>query len=324
MAAPTAPARADLIAGIGKVSRNDGTTTYITQDENEFSINLREVLSDIRIGGQTIDKRWVQYTAELNFNTDGRLTAAALAQLFNNPANLLPGASIMGQPSAPATDVPTVVTGSDGATHTLKNTAITGLPSLRLHPEQGAIGPVTITAIIGNSKNWTDSDAFYEVGSGGTYTDSTWVSSDPLRQQYSAAYGSVTGLTDFQAVDGFNVDFRMTVNPIVVGGITRDLKFGGLEVMVRCIPAKPTTANLLTALKVDAASGGLTGRSLFAIANSLVLTGSDGTAHVTIPKATIYTGAFNFSGARLRTGEIAFYACRNYASGVQAALYTIA
>ncbi len=323
MAAPTAPARADLIVGIGKVSRADGTTTYISQDESEFSINLQESLANITIGGQTIDKRWIEYTGELTFNPDGRLTTGALAQFWNNQANLLPGASIFGQPGAPATDVTTVVTGSDGAVHTLKNTAVTGLPSMRLHPEQGFIGPVTISAIIGNSKNWTDADAFYEVTGSGTFADATWIPSDVLRQQYSAAYGAIAGLTDFQGRDGFQIDFRMSVNPIKVEGITRDMKFGGLEVMVRCIPAKPTTAQLLTALKVDAASAGLTGRSLFSIANTLVLTGSDAVAHITIPKATLYTGRFAFSGEKLRTGEIAFYACRNYATGVQAALYTI-
>lgn len=324
MAAPTAPARSDLITGIGKISRNDGTTTYVSQDESEFSINLRESLANIMIGGQTIDKRWIEYTAELQFNPDGRLTAAALAQFWNNQSNLLPGASIFGMPGTPATDVPTVVTGSDLDVHTLCNTAITGMPSLRLHPERGAIGPVTLTAIIGNSKNWTDTNAFYEKTGSGTFTDSTWVPSDPLRQQYSCAYGAVAGLTDFQGQDGFTVDFRLGVSPVKVGGITRDMKFGSLEVMVRCIPAKPTTAQLLTALKVDAASAGLTGRALYSQAAALTLTGSDGTAHVTIPKASIYTGGFTFSGEKLRTGEIAFYACRNYATGAQAALYTIA
>lgn len=323
MSAPTAPARADLVVGIGKVSRADGTTTYITQDEAKFSINLRESLANVMIGGQTIDKRWLQYTAEAVINTDGRFTTPAIAQLWNNMANVLPGASIFGQPGAPATDVPTVISASDGELHTLKNTAWTGLPSMRLDPERGAIGPATLTAIIGNSKNWGDADAFYEVGTGATYPDATWVSSDVMRQQYSAAFTG-TGLTDFQGKNGFDVDFRLTVNPIIIQGITRDIKFGALEVMVRCIPAKPTVANLFAALKVPAASAALTGRSLFASANSLVLTGSDGTAHLTIPKANIYTGKFTFSGDELRTGEIAFWACRNYATGVQQALYTVA
>jgi hypothetical protein len=320
MAAPTAPARSDLIVGIGKLSRNDATTTYITQDEREFSINLKESLANVMIGGQTIDKRWIQYTAEATINPDGRMTAAAIAQFWNNYSNMLPGADIFG-----SADVPAIITGSDGAIHTLKATAWTGLPSLRLHPEQGAIGPATLTAIIGSGKNWTDADAFYEVTTGGTFTDATWISSDPLRQQYSAAFGAVGGLTDFQAVDGFTVDFRLGVSPINIAGITRSMKFGSLEVMVRCIPAKPTTAQLLTALKVDAASAGLTGRSNFSAAAALTITGpASATAVVTIPKASIVTGGFTFSGEKLRTGEIGFYACRNYSTGAQAALYTIA
>jgi hypothetical protein len=319
MPAPTAPARSDLVVGIGKVSRNNGATTYITQDETEFQINLRESLANVMIGGQTIDKRWIEYTGEVTFNPDGRFTSAAIAQLFNDHANLLPGASIFG-----TADVPTVITGSDGAVHTLMATAFTGLPQLRLHPERGNIGPATLTAIIGSGKNWSDASAFYEVAGGGTFTDATFVSSDPLRQQFFGTLTGITGLTDFQARDGFIVDFRLSVNPIKVGGITRDFKFAGLEVMVRCIPAKPSTAELMAALKVTAASAGLTGRALFSQAVALTLTGSDGIAHVTIPKASIVTGGFAFSGEKLRTGEIAFYASRNYTSGAQQALYTIA
>lgn len=325
MPAPTAPTRDSLIVGIGKISRPVGSLTYTTQDETEFAIRLREKLSDVKIGGQTIDKRWIEYTAELTFNPDGRMrppapNAAAATDLFWNAyANFLPGASIF-----TTSDIATTVTGSDGAVHSLKCTAVTGMPSLRLHPERGAIGPCTITGIIAEAKNWTDSDAFYEVTGSGTFTDSTWTPSDVLRQQYSAAYGAVPGLTDFQGIDGFTVDFRLTTSPIVVQGITRDMKFTSLEVMVRCQPTTATTANILAALKVDAASAGLTGRSLFSGANSLTITGADGTAILTIPKATIYTGEFNFSGQRLRVGEVAFYACRNYSSGAQAALYTVA
>jgi hypothetical protein len=324
MPAPTAPLRSDLLVGIGKVTRSDGATNLIMQDESEFSIQLLESLSPISIGGQVIDQRWIEYKAQLQFNTDGRLSAAALAQFWNNVANYLPGKSMAGQAAAPQTDVSTVVTGSDGETHTLHNSIITGLPSLRLHPERGAMGPATITGIIGETKNWTDASAFYSVGSGGTYTDATWVTSDPLRQQYSAAYGAIGGLTDFQMQDGWTIDFNLRTHMLPVQGITRDIKFVGLEVMARGIPAKPTVAQLLAELQVPAASAGLTGRSLYSGAQSLVITGANGTAHVTIPKARLYTGRFTFSGQALRTGEIAFYACRNYSSGAQQALYTIA
>jgi hypothetical protein len=320
MAAPTAPARSDLIVGIGKVYRDDGTTQFVTYDETEFSIQLKEKLSDVIIGGQTIDKRWIEYTAELTFNPDGRKTAAALAQFWNNYATFSPGQSIY-----TATDRTTIATGSDGAVHTLAATAITGMPSLRLHPEKGAIGSATITGIIGSGKNWSEASSFYDLGSGGTFTDATFTPSDVLRQQYSAAFAGVSGMTDFQAQDGFQVDFRLGTAPTPVGGITRDMKFKSLEVMVRCIPAKPNTANILAALYATPATGRLTGASNYATSASLVITGSDGTTTVTIPKCALVTGGFNFSGEKLRTGEIAFYACRPTTGGsIATALYTIA
>ena len=327
MPAPTAPLRSDLVAGVGIIRRDDGTTQLETQDEREFSINLRESLANVMIGGQTIDKRWIQYTAEVQYTPDGRWTDASKAQYWNNQANFLPGKSIFGQPGAPDTDVHLVVTGSDGAVHTLFNTAITGMPSLMLHPENGAIGPVTATAIIGNGKNWTDASAFYEVSGGGSFAYSgspTWTPSDVLRQQYSANFSGVSGMGDFQAVDGFKVDFRLSVGETKIGGITRDMKFTSLEVVVRCIPAKPTTAQLLASLAVNSANARLTGASHYANAHSLVITGSDGTTSVTIPKCAVVTGAFAFSGEKLRTGEIQFYGCRNYSAGSQVALYTIA
>lgn len=317
----TAPTRASLVAGIGKVSRAASSGTYVSQDETEFSIQLRETLADVKIGGQTVDKRWVEYLAELQFNPDGRLTAPSLLLFWNDFANLLPGVSIFG-----ASDVPTTVTGSDGATHMLAASAITGMPSLRLHPERGAIGPATITGIIGSAKDWSQASSFYDVGSGGTFADSTWVPSDVLRQQYSAAYsGAVNGgLTDFQMQDGWTIDFRLGLAPIKVQGITRDMKFTSLEVMARGIPVGATTAQILAALYAQSGHARATGGSHFATSGSLVITGADAVAHVTIPKASIYTGAFTFSGEKLRNGEVAFYACRNYASGVQAALYAIA
>lgn len=315
----TAPSRASLIAGIGKLSRAASSGTYISQSETEFTIALKEKLSDIKIGGQTIDKRWIEYNAECQFVGDGRLTAPGLLLFWNDYANLLPGASVYG-----STDVPLIATGSDGAIHTVMASALTSMPSIILHPERAAIGSATFTGIIGSALDWTAASSFYEVTTGGTYTDATWVPSDPLRQQYSAAYGAVTGLTDFQAVDGWTIDFRLSLSPIVVQGITRDMKFSGLEVMARCQPAGLTTANALAALKANTANAGATGRSLFSAGQNLVITGADGTAHVTIPKASIYNGQFTFSGEKLRVGEVAFYACRNYATGAQSALYTIA
>lgn len=325
----TAPTRASLIAGIGKVSRAASTGTYVSQDESEFNINLREKLSDVRIGGQTIDKRWIEYLAELTFNPDGRMTAPAVLMFWNDFNNLIPGASIFG-----SADVPTVVTGSDGAIHTLAATAVTGIPSLRLHPEKGAIGPATITGIIGSAKDWSDASSFYDVTTGGTFTDTTWVPSDVLRQQYSAAYsGTVaTGLSDFQMQDGWTIDFRLKTAPTVVQGITRDMKFTGLEVMARGIPVGPTTAQIQAALYAQSGHARKTGGSHYSTAGDLVITGANSTAHVTIPKASIYTGGFAFSGEKLRNGEVAFYACRPFAtwdsysvtSGAQNALYKIA
>lgn len=321
----TAPSRASMVAGIGRIQRAASTGTYYTFDESEFTIQLREKLSPTRIGGQVIDQRWIEYVAELTFNPDGRLTAPALLLFWNDFANLLPGASIYG-----AADVTTVVTGSDGAVHTLAASAVTSLPSLRLHPEQGAIGPATITGIIGDTKgDWSAANSFYDLSSGGSFSDPTtpaFTPSDILRQQYSAAYsGTVSaGLTNFQMLDGWTIDFRLSLAPVVVQGVTRDMKFTGLEVMARGIPVGATTQELLNALYADSGSARLPGGSHFATSGSLVITGADTTAHVTIPKASIYTGGFTFSGEKLRNGEVAFYACRNYSSGAQAALYTIA
>jgi hypothetical protein len=99
-----------------------------------------------------------------------------------------------------------------------------------------------------------------------------------------------------------------------------------MGVLVRFIPAgATTTANLLDALLADSGSARKPGGSLHATAASFTLTGADSIVYLTIPKLVPYKGQFEFSHIKLRTGEIALYACRPATSGdLSTALYTLA
>jgi hypothetical protein len=307
--------RASLIQGVGRAVRG----SYTSQAETEFSISLREKLSPVKLNGGSIDTRIIEYLAELILQGDGRMTAAALTLFWNSFASLAPGASLFG-----ASDTPLLVHGSDGALHTLIASAVTKMPSIILHPEKAAVGPVTFTGILGTGLDFDDANSFYNIATGATYDDAGFLPADVLRQQYTAAWSGKTGFTAFEMQDGWTIDFNLTANPVMVQGVTRDFKFVNLEVMARGIPVGPTTAQINDAMKLTG-TGALVGRSAHANAAELTITGvSDSAIHVTIPKAMLINATHTFSGEKLRNGEVAFYACRSFTAGVPQALFTIA
>lgn len=308
--------RAQLIVGVPKIVRD----TYVSHSQTDATITLQEALSPVNVGGQEIDKRFLEYIAKLTFQPDGRFPSA-LVTLLNSLATLKPGASGFG-----SSDTPTVVTGSDGATHTLASSGLIDSWEMDFHPDRNLINALTLTGIIGTGKVLSDASSLYDVGSGGTYEDSTFTHASVIRQQYTGALSGVTGLTSIEAQDGFKVSFTPQFEALKVAGVTRDFKFKGMGVMVRFIPAGATTAaNILDALQADSGSARKPGGSLHASAASFTLTGADSVVYLTIPKATPSRGQFDFSSIKLRTGEIALYGCRPATSGdLSTALYTLA
>lgn len=314
----TPPTRASLIIGVARIVRG----SYSTQGEVPFKLVIKPKHAEVKMSGQTIGKRWLGAICELSFVPDGRLTSAALSLFWNQFANMLPGASLFA-----GADIPTVLHCTDGETITIAASQVTKIPSLMLHPERGAIGSATISGLVGSGLAYTAASSFLDVGTGATFTDSGFTSAAILRQQYTAAFAGVTGFTSFQAAEGWQIDFNLSATEKPIQGPTRDFRFQGLEVMAKGTQLpEPTTSQLYDAMKVkSASSGAVPGREEAAIAAALTITGDvSGTAHVTIPLASIIEADNNFSSIDLRVGDVGFYGSRPSAIGAQSSLYTIA
>jgi hypothetical protein len=309
--------RASLIQGPVKAVRD--TAVFFTQDSPVVS--LRPETSPLVLASHgEIDKRLLHYVVETSLRPDGRLSAALIALFWNNFANLAPGASLFGD-----ADVPLALHASDGALHTFKASAVTRIPDMILGVDQTAIGQATLTGVIGTGLDADDADSLYTVAAGSTFVDATMANGGGFkRQQYFAAWGAVTGFTAFEAEERWTVSFNLRLQPRVIQGVLRDIRFLGVEVMARCVPVGPTSANILAALELQGSSDALPGRSSYDNAAALTITGADGTTTFTIPKASIQGAGFRFGGDVLRQGEVGFYACRNFTTGAQQALYTVA
>lgn len=307
--------RAQLIVGPAKVVRG----SLIQHSQKDAVIKLNPNSSPVMISGQEIDKRFLEYLPTIEFQPDGRMPAALLT-LLNQWATTKPGADGFG-----ASDTPTVVTGSDGAVHTLAATNLIDPWEMDFHPERNLIDRLTLRAVLATGLDLATAASLYDVTSGGTYEDSTFTHAAVIRQQYTGALATVSGLTSIEGADGFKVNFAPIFNPRPVAGVTRTMKFAGMGVMVRFIPAgAATTQNILDALLADSGSTRKPGGSYHATAQSFTLTGADSTVYLTIPKMTPYDGQFEFSNINLRTGEIALYACRPATGGdLSTALYTL-
>ncbi len=310
------PTRASLTIGVGRIVKG----SFSTQGETEFSLRILPKHVSVQIAGQEIGKRWVGSIAELTFVGDGRLTSALIAE-YNAIANMLPGASMGG-----SSDTPTTIHVSDGgspivllASFFSRFGAITG------HPERGIVGAHTITGIVATGKNFSEANSFVDVTGTSTYTDSGFTSAAVLRQLYTCALASgPTGLTSFQFADGWTFETDLKIAAREIQGVVRDFRFQGLNAMVKGIPVEPTFTQILTAMK-SSGTGAVPGREEAANAFAFTATGDvTSTAHVTIPLCSVVDTQAEFSSIKLRNGETGFYASRNYSSGAQQALYTIA
>lgn len=307
--------RAQLIVGVPKITRG----SWNTHSQEDAVIDLGEKHSAVMVNGQEIDKRFLEYLPSVTFAPDGRFPSA-LVTLLNQFSNLLPGASLMG-----SSDTPTVVTGSDGAVHTLAATNLIDPWEMNFHPDRNLIDQLVLRSVLATGLDLATSSSLHDVTSGGTFTDSGFTSAGIIRQQYTGALAAVTGLTAIEAQDGFKVSIAPQWSELPVAGVTRDYKFKGVGVLVRFTPAgSATTQNILDALQADSGSSRKPGGSLHAGAAAFTLVGADGITYLSVPKMNLFTGQFQFSHIKLRTGEIGLYASRDYSAGAQQSLYTFA
>jgi hypothetical protein len=216
------------------------------------------------------------------------------------------------------------------------NNAIVGrMPDLILGIEKVILGPMEIWGLIQSGKDPTNTAAYYTYNAaGGSYTFSyPAVPGTALigQQEYTAAFGSVSGMTGFQAQETWTIAHELDWAPVPIQGRTRAFRLLSYRALAKCKPANATMAAILTAFGLQGASApaGTRLSQLAKAANggasfpSLAITGTGGVS-VTLGNAALKTAGFQFGSKPLRQGEIGFVSTADLSSGMPAVPLTLA
>jgi hypothetical protein len=303
--------RVALVAGPAKIVR--GAYTILTRES--FAVNINKPQSSVSVDAYgEIDSLDEDAIVSLSFVPDGRWTADSRALLFPyaNPT--------IGSDPFTSADVPTVITDINSHVHTIKASAVTAMPSLRLSSQGTMItGNCEITGVRGTGLAWTEADSLYKIAtSGGTYADAGFNASDVLIQQWTAAWGTI--LASIPTQDGWTIDFPMSVGYHKAED-TGTVKGSILSVgaVAKCTPVGLSTSALTDAMLIQS-TGAVRGKSARGLATDLVITGAV-SGSVTLKNAKLITAGQRFGATVIRDGEIGFVAARNVTSGTGGALF---
>lgn len=308
--------RSNLVSGPARIVRGAGTV----HSRDSFTVDLVKAQTPLVVEGLgQIDSLDEDRLVTCQFTPEGRWNAATRAFLwpYLNPT--------VGQDIFGSSDTPTVIHDSNSHVHTIIASAVTQMPSLILSASQTMIGAAAITGVAGNGLDWNDASSLYtHAVSGGTFTDAAFVPTDIKVQNYTGAWGAVSGFGTINTESGWTVDFQTDIAFMKTDEVgTMSARLRGVIVSARCIPTDVTQANIIAALDFTE-SGSRRGKGGNALASDLVITGADGSAIVTLKSAKLLSAGMRFGVGVVRNGELAFVATRNFASGVGGALCTLA
>lgn len=304
--------RANLIGGPCKIVRS--AATIFTKDDVNWEIVDESVDVDTSMHGDAIDEVTVNSMIKVTGTPWGAWESLAtlLPSAYTTPTI---GSRIMGD-----ADVPLVVTGTDGQILTAIATGITKLPDLYLGVDKTIFGQMEWTGVVGDAKDMQTADSLYTITSG-AYSDSTFAKTNFKQQLYTAAWGSKTGFTAFQAQEGWTLTHELKLEPIKMQSRIVDFKIIGYRLMAKCKPFGPTQAQIESQLKVQG-TGADAGHLRSANAADLVITGASGAVVATLKNAGLKGGNFVFGNKPLRNGEFAWVSTVGFTAGVAAARAT--
>lgn len=148
-------------------------------------------------------------------------------------------------------------------------------------------------------------------GAGTTDPDTTGFSlSDFVNGVWIGAWGAISGFTNIQAEDYWQLVPSIKYSPLTVQKVTRHYKLDSARFMLKCRPTGPTHTNLLA--KIFARTTGQILKE--ASATDLVLTGPSSKT-VTLKNCELKGAGFEFGGTRLGTGEIGFVTTLTFTTG---------
>tara|TARA_R110002126_G_scaffold198538_2_gene346140 strand:- start:1455 stop:2366 length:912 start_codon:yes stop_codon:yes gene_type:complete len=219
------------------------------------------------------------------------------------------GSSVFG-----AVDKPLVIVALD-ATYTIRNAAITQMPSIRCSANNTAFGSVQLTGILelaGDPSALTD---YYAVAAGaalGTTFDPTKIVTSP----YTATLG---GSTTFFSEAGFEISFDLAMNPVMIDGIgTVDMSLQNVGCSISCIPVG------IAESAFDTYFGSLDAGEYLASATLDISTATSGGLNFDVAAVQITELQKRFSPSENRLGQLSMSARRTFTTGNPNALFTVA
>jgi hypothetical protein len=232
----------------------------------------------------------------------------ALTVLFPY-GNTTIGASIYG-----ATDKPLVITAAD-ATYTIRNAAVTQMPSIRCTANNTAFGSVQFTGIIDKGGNPNLLADYYSVGAGGSI-GALFNPAAIVTAPYTANLG---GSLSFSSEAGFEIAFDLSLNPVTVDGMgTVDMSLQNLGCNISCIPVG------IAENSFDTYFGSLDVGEDLSVATLGIQTTTVGGLNFDCAAVQILDIQKRFSPTENRLGQLNMSARRTFSTGVPAALFTVA
>ena len=217
----------------------------------------------------------------------------------------------------------------------LNNAMVGKMPELMLGMEKVILGPMEIWGLIQSGQDPTSAGAYYTYNAaGGSYSFADPAAAGTAligQQEYTGVFGTVGGLTRFQAQETWTISHELEWAPVVIQGRTRAFRLLSYRALAKCKPADATMAALLTALGLQGANAtpGTRLSQLAKAANggatfpSLALSGTSSIS-VTLGNAALKTAGFQFGSKPLRQGEIGFVSTADLSGGAPAAPLTLA
>jgi hypothetical protein len=223
-------------------------------------------------------------------------------------------ASVIGTVFPGSTDKTCTWNSNNGDVITLTSALIGKMPDLELGVDGPVLGRMEIWGVIGNGDNAGTANSYYTMQTGQSYSNPTVPNTAVLgRQEFTGAWGSVTGFTSFQAQDKWTISHELKLEPVAIQGRTRAFKLASYRVMAKCKPLGPTMSQIDAALYAQG-TGAAGGARLSANAANLVITGSSSMT-VILGNAALKTAGYVFGGKPLRVGELGWVSTLNISNG---------
>jgi len=306
------PNRNSIIQGAGAVKI--GAVQMYSKGDIDASLNPSSFSVSIA-GYGVVDERLADSVGKITFTPSGRCTAGILTALYPYQTPAIDSFVF------PAADVATEVHAILGSKVVFHNTAVVGMPALKLSAKETCFaGNVEIMCLPKLDTLRSAANAIFTGPTTAAFSPSIDHTAIPT-VPYAATWGTGGGAVEIDTKDGWSIEFDVAIEPFVVtdyGTLTYQLK--SVSVRAKCQPI--SHAEDLLALMQTQNSTAVIGSTLRTGADlNIVATGG---LDITLYDAVPMTAPLKWGETQLRAGELAFQATRKFDTGVPGALFAIA